>query len=283
MQRHEFEAIGTQWSIETTHVLTRAIIDEIDARIELFDQTYSRFRSDSTATKLRRPGHYEFPADSQMLLELYRELHDVTDGAVTPLIGEALEQAGYDANYSLVQKTQPKKIPEWDDVMVWDKTRVTVKQPIVFDVGAAGKGYLVDLIAEILTSHNIDQYVIDASGDVRHHGVSPEHIGLENPFNIAEVVGVATLQNASLCASASNRRAWGDEWHHIIDPRTSQPVRDVVATWVVADSTMVADGLATALFFVPPTVLASWEFQAVRMFSDGRVEYTSDFVGELFI
>ena len=69
----------------------------------------------------------------------------------------------------------------------------------------------------------------------------------------------------------------------MIDPRTAQPVRDVLATWVIAPTTMVADGLATALFFVPATKLSQWEFTYVRLLADGTVERSPDFVGELYI
>ena len=40
-------------------------------------------------------------------------------------------------------------------------------EPIVLDVGAAGKGYLVDIIATLLEDHDIYDYTIDASGDIK--------------------------------------------------------------------------------------------------------------------
>ena len=80
-----------------------------------------------------------------------------------------------------------------------------------------------------------------------------------------------------------NRRAWGDELHHVIDGRTGMPTHDVVATWVVADDAATADGLATALFFAPAERLApAFRFSWVRMFADGRAEISTDFDGELF-
>lgn len=97
------------------------------------------------------------------------------------------------------------------------------------------------------------------------------------------VIGVANLRDRALCASAINRRAWGDGLHHILDARTGVPVRDVVATWVVADHAAIADGLATALFFVDASHLReSFRFSHVRMFADGRAEVSSNFDGELF-
>ena len=69
----------------------------------------------------------------------------------------------------------------------------------------------------------------------------------------------------------------------MIDSRTGKPVREVVATWVVAETTMVADGLATALFFVPADKLAAWDFEYVRLYADGTIERSADFVGELYV
>jgi thiamine biosynthesis lipoprotein len=279
----KFEAIGTQWSIETSDELSEVVTQKIHERIELFDSTYSRFRKDSLATKLLNLGNYSFPEDAIPLLEFYRKLYDVTDGAVTPLIGETLEHAGYDATYSLKPKAGKVSIPKWDDAMIWTGSKVEIKKPIVLDVGAAGKGYLVDIIALLLEEQGIDEYVIDASGDICHRGKEPEHIGLENPHDQTRVLGVAQLQDASLCASASNRRKWGDKWHHIINAKTGEPANDVLATWVIADSTMVADGLATALFFVSFDALKEWKFQAVRLLANGHIEKTDNFVGELFL
>lgn len=280
---YQFEAIGTLWSIESTSSLPDNLKATIQKRIAEFDHIYSRFRDDSLVTKLRQPGTYTFPDDVKKLLNFYEALYRVTDGAVTPLIGATLEHAGYDSVYSLRPKSGIVTPPAWQDAMTWNDVSVEVKQPIVLDVGAAGKGYLVDIVAEVLKKHTITDFVIDASGDIYHYGQGVERVGLENPYDESKVLGVAEIKNKSLCASSSNRRKWGDNWHHIVNAKTGRPVRDVVAAWVVSDSTMVADGLATALFFVPFHALGDWNFEAVRLLASGTIEKTDNFVGELFI
>ncbi|MCU1425195.1 MAG: FAD:protein transferase, partial [Microbacteriaceae bacterium] len=61
------------------------------------------------------------------------------------------------------------------------------------------------------------------------------------------------------------------------------PVRRVIATWVVAATGLVADGLATALFVGEPERLRShFDFEYVRMFSNGRIDRSAGFEGELF-
>lgn len=276
----KFEAIGTQWFIETTHPFDD-IQGDLQARIELFDHTYSRFRDDSLVAAMgQQAGTYEFPEDAVQLMELYRELYDTTSGAVSPLVGNVLDAAGYDRQYSL----RPGKIdpaPQWDDVMLWNRGKIQINQPVILDFGAAGKGYLVDIVAEMLEQAGYEDYVIDASGDMRIRGET-QVIGLENPHDPTRVLGTVQLGNASLCASAINRRAWGD-WHHVVDPRSAVPVQSVVATWVVAPATMMADGLATALFFVEPSQLEQWDFAYVRLLQDGTIERSANFVGELYI
>lgn len=278
--RWQFEAIGTTWLIESEQPLDD-IKSDITRRIEAFDQTYSRFRDDSLVTKLaREPGAYEFPADAPQLLALYRALYDVTNGAVSPLIGGVLSAAGYDASYSLKPSTVTPA-PSWDGVMQWEGRNVTTRQPLLLDFGAAGKGYLVDLLAGIMEYAGHRSYVIDASGDICARG-EEQMIGLENPHDPTMVIGAAKVSDSSICASATNRRRWGD-WHHVVDPRTATPVSDVAATWVVAPTTMVADGLATALFFVSADKLHQWDFAYVRLMSNGTIERSAYFVGELYI
>lgn len=278
-----FEALGTQWQIETEQPLDDTIKAKITARIEMFDKTYSRFRDDSLVAEIAaKAGTYQFPDDVDDLITFYKVLYDMTDGAVSPLVGGTLEQAGYDKQYSLIPEHVVDPAPSWETVMTWQGNRVTTTRPLVLDFGAAGKGYMNDIVSELLEQAGHKAYVVDASGDVKVCG-QEEVIGLENPYDPASVVGIMSVTNASLCASAINRRSWAGDWHHVIDPRTATPVSNVVATWVVAPTTMIADGLATALFFVPASVLTDWQFEYVRLHANGNIEHSPGFVGELYI
>lgn len=281
--KFDFEAIGTHWSIETAVVLTEALEATIRRRIEAFDKTYSRFRSDSLVSRISRGiGVYTFPEDMDVLFRFYETLYDVTNGKVTPLIGNVLENAGYDASYSFTKKKQ-EELPAWSDVLHRNGTILEVKKPVMLDVGAAGKGYLVDCVCEILDKAGLKDYVVDASGDLRHKGKRENKVGLEHPLDSTKVIGVIDVQNKSICASATNRRRWGGDQHHIFDPDTLQPTNDVMASWVIADTTMVADGLSTALFFTDPQVLRkTFEFEYVRMHVDGAIDYSPAFEGKLF-
>ncbi len=279
-----FDAIGTHWQIDTNEKIPDRLLNKIHSRIEAYDKTYSRFRPDSLFTRVAlKKGLYEFPDDAQHVIEFYHNLYKLTDGRVTPLIGSMLERAGYDANYSFQSKPQ-QQLPKWEEVLDWNGSTLQTTSPVTLDIGAAGKGYLIDLIAAIFDKAMIRDYVIDASGDLRHRGLSKNLVGLEHPFEHIRIIGVVDVRNGSICASATNRRSWGSNMHHIFDPLTKAPVEDIVATWVMSKEAMIADGLATALFFVDSEILAShYDFQYVRMYKDGTIDYSRGFKGELFI
>jgi len=287
-----FDATGTQWEIETLGPLGRQLQQRILRRIEAFDTTYSRFRPDSLVSQVAdsEGGCFDFPDDSLALFDLYDRLHTVTAGALDPLVGQDLEFLGYDRTYSLMPvsdliraEADAWRRASWSKDVLRDGTSIVTWHPLVIDVGAVGKGYLVDIVSEILREAGFTQFVVDGSGDMRHSGESILRVGLEHPFDPRLAIGVANLQNCALCASAVNKRAWGDGLHHVLDARTGVPVQDVVATWVVADDAAIADGLATALFFTRAEHLAEvFRFSYVRMFADGRAEISQNFDGEIF-
>lgn len=279
-----FDAIGTSWRIDTRDPLPPSITQVVTDRVERFDRDWSRFRPDSLVARISTtPGRHVLPRDAGPLLEFYRTLYGATEGRVSPLVGNTLAALGYDAAYRLEPADDIPRVPAWDDAVAWDGEALDTVRPVLLDVGAAGKGYLVDLVGDILGSAGILEQIVDASGDLRSRGV-PMRIALEHPLDPTKAVGVAEITDGAFCASASNRRAWGHGLHHVVDATSGLPVRDVIATWVLAPTALVADGIATALFFDPDPQLVTREGAAfARMFDDGRIEASDRFPGEMFV
>lgn len=283
-----FSAIGTQWWIGTYEPLkpkSSVLQSRITSLIDEFDATFSRFRADSLVMRMsKRAGSYGIPAYAASMLELYRQLYDLTEGRMTPLVGRLLSEAGYDARYSLQPSLKLHDVPAWDEVLqVQPAGRLLLRQPALLDFGAAGKGFLVDLVSDLLRQHEVQNFCVDASGDMYVHGLDePLKIGLENPNDTSQIVGVASLANGALCGSAPNRRAWGD-YHHIMDPHTKNSVQELQAVWVQAPSALLADALTTALFFASPAVLQQhFEFAYALVYADGSLQHSSNFLAEFF-
>lgn len=281
--KFRFEAIGTYFEIATAKPLSDTLREKIAAVVSDFDKEFSRFREDSTITRAAaQSGTYTFSQGSETLFEFYEALYKQTHRKVTPMVGASLAALGYDAGYSLQFKSNVIA-PRYDEVVERSGSTLKVLKPALLDFGAAGKGYLVDGIAKLLESEGVPQYIIDASGDMIHKGEVSEMIGLEDPLNEGTVIGEVSLQNKALCASATNRRAWGNNLHHVVDPDSGAPTQSVLATWAIADSTMIADGLATALFFVEPNLLKeSYTYEYMRVHADGSADFSEGFAETLY-
>ncbi len=228
-------------------------------------------------------GSYSFPDEAGALFDLYRGLYEATDAAVSPLVGGALERLGYDRAYSLRPSGPPTPVPPWDEAVAWDGSVLTTLRPVLLDVGAAGKGLLVDIVSELLIADGHTEAIVDGSGDIRSIGPDPIRVALEHPLDTTKAIGVANVRDGAICSSATNRRSWGDGLHHVLDATTGLPTANVIATWAIAATALEADGISTALFFADPARLAQrYEFTYVRMFSTGRVEFSPHLDGEIF-
>ncbi|MFS0794353.1 FAD:protein FMN transferase [Microbacterium sp. 1P10AE] len=279
-----FEAIGTAWAIETETPLSSATRGAVGAVVEAFDREWSRFRDDSLVSALAegRAASLHAPVDTDAMLALYDELDVATRGAVNPLVGDALARLGYDARLTLAPWGTPEPAPDWRDVVTWGDGILSLSRPATLDVGALGKGGLVDRVLATVLADVDGDVIVDGSGDLAVRG-APVRIGLEHPYDPTRAIGVVEVRDAALCASAITRRAWGEGLHHVLDARTGAPVRAYAATWAMADTAMRADGLATALFFDGgPELAAAWGASWVRMRTDGRVEWSPGFEGEIF-
>ncbi|WES64913.1 FAD:protein FMN transferase [Microbacter sp. GSS18] len=275
-----FDAIGVPWSIDTAVPLTADDRARVTTLVTDFDRAWSRFREDSAVSALARgAAGVPAPRDAEAMLAAYAELGAATHGAVDPLVGESLESRGYDRSLSLVDRGARAAPPQASVRIVGGM--LEVDPPALIDVGALGKGRLVDLVLAALPPER-GAATVDASGDIAVRGGS-ERIGLEHPYDPRRAIGVWTVTDAALCASAVNRRAWGAGLHHVLDARTGEPVRTIAATWALAPDAMHADAAATALFFDGgPGLAARWGVAWVRMLTDGRVEWSPGCDAELF-
>ncbi len=288
MSRWEFEAIGTRWQIDTASVLSPDIRADVEILIDDFDRAWSRFRADGPIAALAEVGGtLPASADAAVMLDLFVALSDATTGAVNPLVGDALARRGYDAHYGFVDRGAQPAPAAWQELLTWTGDTLTLTTPATIDVGALGKGRLVDRVLAVLAARLEGPITVDAGGDIALRG--SESIALEHPYDPTRAIGVWQLTDAALCASATQRRAWpgaedGGRLHHVLDARTGEPVRTIVATWASAPDAMTADAAATALFFDGGPQFAhdhgvSW----VRMTTDGRVEWSPDSKAELFL
>ncbi len=285
-----YQSMGTTWVItlwdnipnEKFLTLQKTIVD----RSTIFDHTYSRFIDGSLVWRLsERTGVQEVPHDLVTMLRMYRSLYTPSMHKFTPLIGNTLSDLGYDKDYSLTQKEHIRPTPDFlETVKILDDTHIELREQTLIDLGGLGKGYFVDRIAEYLRAEGIEEFLVNGSGDIayqRAHGVI--RAGLEDPQDHSKVIGVIELSGTgAFCASSGSRRTWG-KYHHTIDPDTHSSPTDILATWVLAENAVLADALATCLFFIPEdNFRPAHDFESLIMKNGRSIKASSGFRAQIF-
>lgn len=289
MYTHTWEALGTKFTLtiwdERDAAELAAVLREAEARTHAFDALYSRFKADSLVTKIStQVGMITVPEELTTMLRLYADLYAATEGKINPAIGFALSDTGYDANYSLTPQTAIRGVPAFTEALtIVDAHHIELHEHILLDLGALGKGFLIDQLYSMLVNEGFQRFLVDGSGDIRYYSTTNEPIacGLEHPTELGNVIGTLIIKGGALCASAINRRQWRDR-NHYIDPHDTSSPQSTLATWVYADTAALADGLSSALFFMAPEALYAYNFEYCIVNHELRMKKSAGFTADFF-
>ena len=127
---------------------------------------------------------------------------------------------------------------------------------IYFDLGGVAKGYATEEVGKQLDKMGIDNYLINAGGNIlagNKPGSEKFQIGIENPNKAGEVYEVVKGEKISVVTSGGYERFFEiDEkrYHHIIDPKTKYPSNNMLSATVVTKNSSLADILSTTIFLM---------------------------------
>ena len=103
-------------------------------------------------------------------------------------------------------------------------------------------------------------------------------VGIQSPFDEEALAATLEVRDKTVVTSGTYERSFrknGVLYHHILDPRTGEPVRNGLASvTILADGSMIADALSTACFVLGETkgmelIAATPEAEALFIRKDG--------------
>ena len=140
-----------------------------------------------------------------------------------------------------------------------NNTALLTKKGMRIDLGGIAKGSVVDVGARSLLKDGINDFLINAGGDLRIHSSSleePWSVGITNPRDPGgPVMAIAKLSKGSIVTSGNYEKMVeinGKRYHHIINPKTGYPVDHCISVTVVAPDAETADSFSTAFFVMGP-------------------------------
>ena len=287
MKQFSFNSMGTVFEVVISDNISDKVFDELCASAVLmskeFDQKHSRFIQTSFVSQIsKKTGRIQVDKDFMKMLKMYVDLYELSEKKLNPLIGFSLSDLGYDAEYSFIEKEHVRPTPDLiETVTMMDESTIMIKEPVLFDFGALGKGYFVDKVVHFLQGKGMKDFLVNGSGDIFCQGKQAK-IGLEDPGDEKKVIGVVEISNKAIACSGPNKRRWGFH-NHIINPISLYHPQDIASIWVKAESTALADALATCLFFVDPkNIVKKIKFDYLILDTNYKVSYSPNFKAELF-
>jgi thiamine biosynthesis lipoprotein len=218
------------------------------------ERLWTRF-ADSEVTGIG-PRPRDVDTDTALLLQRAIEGYDLTGGLFNPFLIDQLEAAGYDRDFDEISAPAARRTRTGVRPTV-SVQGCEVSSTLPLDSGGLGKGLAADLIARRLLERGAEGALVNLGGDVRCLGRPARHawqIGVEVPVATPEPITVKLLEGA-VCTSTPLLRRWtlvtGGQAHHLIDPRTGQPMAtDLASVTVIAPSAWLGEVLSKAVFLM---------------------------------
>jgi thiamine biosynthesis lipoprotein len=262
----------------------RAIVDSETALIE---QASSRFRADSELSSIadRLPDGVEISEALVALIRAALIAAELTEGAVDPSLGRAMDALGYDRDIRLVLdddgpvRAIASERPGWKRITL-DGARLTVPRGLRLDLGATAKAVAADRAADRIARELGIGALVSLGGDIATAGPAPRgdwQIDVQDlPADPSCRISVGG--GTAVATSSTQRRTWrrgGAKVHHIIDPVTGMSAPSLWRSASIAGpSCLVANALSTAAIVwgaSAPQRLASHRLPARLVTADGSV------------
>lgn len=144
-----------------------------------------------------------------------------------------------------------------NDVVLLGNNKIKNTKPNI-DLGGVSKGYTTGKVADYLKANGINNFIINAGGNVvvgENATKDYYSIGIENPEDTSDIYQVVKGNNIAVVTSGGYERFYeynGVRYHHIIDPDTLFPANNMLSVTIVASDSGLADILSTTLFLMKP-------------------------------
>jgi thiamine biosynthesis lipoprotein len=199
-------------------VVEGASSDELERIRELFEEreaAFSRFRPGSELNRVNEAGRPTLVSPFfACMVEAALWARETTGGLVDPTLGAALEAAGYDRDFDLLDEdgATPATPQPRGDAALYGRVLV-LRRGTRLDLNGVVKAAAVDDAAGLLSGSGF----VSAGGDLATRG--PVDVALPGG-------GSVRLVSGGLATSGRTKRRWlrgGEEQHHLIDPATGRP------------------------------------------------------------
>ena len=154
-----------------------------------------------------------------------------------------------------------RKLINWRDVLVNAKAGTVKLRRVGMRIGLGGiaKGYGVDRCSAVLRAAGLENFMVQAGGDLfvaGRKGNANWMVGVRNPRGgPRDIIARMPIQDHAFSTAGDYERGFvlnGRRYHHIIDPKTGYPATASREVTIFAPNAFLADALDDSVFILGP-------------------------------
>lgn len=239
------------------------ICDGAIGMLASLDEELSRTNPDSVISAINKEAHnspVQVSDTTYMLIKSCKDLSELTDGAFDFTLGEISSLWGFGSDNGKKPDetvlTQLAGRKNYENITFDDESRSIsfTEEGFSIDLGAAAKGYALDMLDAYLRKAGVTSAVVDFGGSILTVGKKGDY-----SWNISVTadesdspVGTLSVNDGFIATSNGAKRFVeydGVRYHHIIDPFTANPADSGIKSCTVyASDGLISDALSTAFF-----------------------------------
>ena len=261
-------AMGTFVSMTLLHTSRDQAQEAICLAFEEIDRLtrdMNRFDQRTAVAQLNREGHLtDVPPDMvnvvRRALAHYRISNGAFDISVKPVV-DLLKSKFSEKNPSYPTNREMAlalKLVDASHIQL-DGNSILLKKPgMGITLDGIAKGYIIDKASDKVSKLGIENYLINAGGDIRTSGRrldgKPWTIAVQDPHKMQHYPDKIRMTNGAI-ATSGNYEVYFDRekmFHHIVNPHNGLSPDASNSVSVLAKTAMDADALSTSVFVMRP-------------------------------
>lgn len=242
-----------------------AIIDSVFAEVNRIEQLMTDYTDTSEVGKINIRAGRESVAVSPELIHLLTVANDFSEqsgGSFDVTVGPIVRAWDFlGSEHEIPTRGRMRllrRLVNFRNIVI-DSPMVYLRQRgMRLDLGGIAKGYAVDRSVELLKRRGVKRAIVDLGGNLGvwwegTHALdsSVAEILIRHPRKEGKFFGSFHAGTSGISTSGDYQRYFikgGVRYHHIIDPSTGYPARDVVSVTIIANDATTADALSTLVF-----------------------------------
>lgn len=261
-------AMGTFVSMTLLHPSRDQAEKAIETAFEEIDRltrNMSRFDQTTAIAQLNREGRLaDVPPDMVKVVRRALAYHRISNGAFDISVKPVVDL--FKDKFSGKKPTPPTQKEMREALLLVDASKIhfegsaiVLKKPgMGITLDGIAKGYIVDMASEVLSKHHIENYLINAGGDIRTMGRrqdgKPWTVAVQDPLKKQQYPDKIHMTDGAI-ATSGNYEVYFDRekmFHHIVNPATGFSPNASTSVSVLAETAMDADALSTSVFVMQP-------------------------------